>query len=494
MEKTLKQRTAGSLKWNIVDRIGSQILYAVTGIILARELSQEAFGLVGAILVFQAFALLFVDSGFSYALIQRKRSTDLGYSTVFWFNLLIATALYAILWLCAPLIADCFGGDQRLIPLSRVMFLSFIINATAIVQTNRLAQQMNFKPIALTNIVGLAAGAVVGITMAFKNYGPWAIVWQTITINAVKSVCLWGYCRWIPLLKFSWEELRTYFKVGVGMMGTSFLNVLFQNIYSFLVGNRVGIVPLGYYSQSDKWSKMGVTAVSQILTSSFLPTLSEVQDDPERFRRVVSKMNRFTGYLLFPAILFLMAAATPIFHTLFGEKWDPSIILFQLLLFRGIFTVLNTLYNNYMLALGKSQYIFRLEVLRDVVAAIGLVITLPYMASTLPTDPVYGLQIMLWGQVVASLIAFVATIITTAKVTGISILSFLRDLAPYIVSSLIIAALISVIPQLISPAVTADWIVLLIQIVVSLSLYVGINALFPSKIQRDILNQLKHRH
>ena len=138
MDADLKLRTARTIKWNVIDRVSSQLLYAVTGIVLARVLTQEDFGLVGAILVFQAFALLFVDSGFSYALIQRKNPTHLDYSTVLWFNVGVAVLLYVILWFSAPLIAYCFQNDMRLVPLSRVMFLSFIINAASIVQTNRL--------------------------------------------------------------------------------------------------------------------------------------------------------------------------------------------------------------------------------------------------------------------------------------------------------------------------------------------------------------------
>ena len=166
---------------------------------------------------------MMVDSGFSYALIQRKRPTDTDYSSVFWFNLLIAGILYAILWLCAPLIADIFQGDERLIPLSRVMFLSFIINATAIVQTNRLTKQMNFRPIAITNVLGLIAGGVVGVWLAMTGYGAWAIVWQTIALQGIKSIFLWIYCRWWPQMVMSWQALRSFFKIGGNMMMTTFI-------------------------------------------------------------------------------------------------------------------------------------------------------------------------------------------------------------------------------------------------------------------------------
>ena len=169
---TLKSRTANSLKWNLVDRVATQVLYAVTGIVLARELSQEDFGLVGALLVFQAFASLLVDSGFSYALIQRKRPTRLDYSTVLWFNIFVAVAAYALLYVAAPLIAGLFQHDMRLVPLSRVLFLALILNASAIVQTNRLMKAMDVRMVALSNSLGLILGGVAGICLLYTSPSP----------------------------------------------------------------------------------------------------------------------------------------------------------------------------------------------------------------------------------------------------------------------------------------------------------------------------------
>ncbi|MBQ2046591.1 MAG: lipopolysaccharide biosynthesis protein [Muribaculaceae bacterium] len=485
----LKLRTARTIKWNVIDRISSQVLYAVTGIVLARVLSQEDFGLVGATLVFQAFAALFVDSGFSYALIQRKNPTQLDYSTVLWFNIGIATLLYVILWFCAPLIAWCFQNDPRIIPLSRVMFLSFIINATAIVQTNRLMKKMDVKMIAISNTIGLIISGVVGITLALTGYGAWAIVWQTITLATIKSLILWFTSHWLPSLKFSWTALKSFFSVGSGMMITSFLNTLFQNIYSFFIGNRVGLVSLGYYTQSDKWSKMGIMSISQILTSSFLPVLSQVQDDAERFSRTTAKMNRFTAYILFPAIGFLIVMSTPIFHLLFGAKWDPSIMLFQLLLLRGIFTVLNSLYNNYIISLGKARLVVYMEVVRDCASLMALFATIPFVAMTTIDDPVYGVKILLWGQVIASAISWVVTLFVTAPLSHRSRMNFIIDLVPYVVQ----VALIMIPMWALSLVIENVVLLLIAQIAVGGALYFTINYLLRSQIQKDAIDYFMYR-
>lgn len=484
---SLKHAVARTIKWNIIDRVATQVLYAVTGIVLARMLSQDDFGLVGAILVFQAFASLFIDSGFSSALIQRKEPTDLDYSTVFWFNMGTALFFYVVLSLAAPLIAGLFEGDMRLVPLSRVMFLSFIINAASIVQANRLMKRMDVRMIAVANSAGLAAGAVAGIWLAVTGAGAWAIVWQSITLGVVKGAVLWATGGWRPMMRFSMKVLRGFFAVGGGMMGSSFLNTLFQNIYSFFIGNRVGLVALGYFTQADKWSKMGVTAISQVLTSSFLPVLSRFQDDRDRFAAATARMNRLTAYLLFPAMGFLAVMATPLFHALFGTKWDPSIDLFRLLLLRGVFTVLTSLYNLYVLALGRARLLVWTEALRDAVALAAILVTLPWIALSTPADPVEGLRIFLWGQVIASVAAWVATLIVGVRLVSRGAAGFLTDNVPYMALTLVGMAAMGAIAL----AGMSPWPTLALQGAAGMAIYFGANAMLGSRIQREALAYLR---
>ena len=223
----IKLLTARTLKWNTIDKVLSQVLYAVTGIILANVVSKEEFGLVGSILIFQAFASLFVDSGFSFAIIQKKNPTDTDFSTVFYFNFAMSVEIYAVLWMAAPLIAEVFGSE-KLIPLSRVMFLTFIINATAVVQTNRLTKMMTVKMVAVSNTIGLVASGIVGVWLALAGYGAWAIVcywasgvppWLLVWGGLVRyrdailasGMGTWGRSRvrhdaeaWVPVAGWTW--------------------------------------------------------------------------------------------------------------------------------------------------------------------------------------------------------------------------------------------------------------------------------------------------
>lgn len=424
MTKTLKQQTVGAVKWNLVDKLASQVLYAVTGIVLARLIAPDEFGLVGAVLVFQAFASLFVDSGFAAALIQRKSPTERDYSTVFWFNMIMAAGLYLLLSACAPLIARWYQGDMRLVPLARAMFLTFILNAAGIVQTNRMVKQLTVKPVAIANCIGLALGGVIGIYLAVTRRDAWALVWQQVASAGFRTGLLWVFVKWRPMFFMSWEILRSFFAVGSGVMIQSLLNTIFQNIYGFFIGNRLGFAPLGIYTQADKWSKMASASLSQVLTSSFLPALSAVQDEPERFANMSRTLHRSTAAILFPAFGWAIVASAPIFHLLFGTKWDAAIVLFQIMMGRGIITVLCGLNCNFMLAKGRARLLVVSEVVRDSAAMVALVASFPFLARP------DGLALMLWGQVGASALTFVVTLAMTARVIGRRLTALLADLLP----------------------------------------------------------------
>lgn len=483
----MKMRVAGTLKWNMVDKLSTQVLYAVTGVILARMLTQADFGLIGAILIFQTFASLFIESGFSYALVQRKAPTDADYSSVFWLNMGVAGVLYVLLFVAAPWIPALFENAQELVPMSRVMFLTFIINSASIVQLSIRMKRMNMKMVAVANSLALISGAVVGITMALTGWGAWALVWQAVALSSVKTAVLWLSTDWRPSLTFSWSIIRSYFRVGGGMLVQSFLNTLFQNLYSFFIGNRAGLTSLGYYTQADKWSKMGVQSMSSSLTQSFLPALSDYQDSPTQFAAAASKMNRLSAYLASPFVIILIAMATPIFHALFGTKWDPSIILFQLLLVRGWFTIFTALYNNYVVSLGRARMVVWTEIVRDSIAIIAIVISFPFITMSTPNNPTYGLAIFLWGQVIASALAWVFMLVLASRVSWSRPGRFLADLAPYLLLSLGVGAILWAVSLMdLNP-----WAMLVLQGVLGLVVYFGLCRLAGSVIQRDVLQYLR---
>lgn len=427
---SLKLRTARTLKWNTIDRLASQVLYGVVGVVLANLLSQEDFGLVGALLVFQAFAIIFADSGFGAALLQKKNPTPEDYSTVFWFNLLVSVSAYWILWFCAPLIAAVFQGDMRLVPLSKVMFLTFVFNALAIVQTNMLMKRMDVRMVAISNLVAQVAGGAIGIILALRGCGAWALVWQSVSLAGVKTAILWLTGGWMPSCWIRMSSLRSIWRIGMSVFSSSMLNTFFLNVYSFVIGSCYSLRSLGVYTQADKWSKMGSASLSQVLTSSFVPLLSRFQDNGDDFRRYVTKINRFAAFVIFPCLFGLAAVGAPLFHTLFGDKWDAAILLFQILAARGVFVVLVSLYGNYLLAKGYGRKLFIVEMIKD-----GMM-----CAAILATIFMKDVAALVWGQFFASLLTWCVVVRITGRAIGCGTWSMIRDLLPFALPSAVMAA------------------------------------------------------
>ncbi len=435
MHSELKDKTAKTLKWNTIDRVATQVLYGLSGIVLADLLSKEDFGLVGVLGVFQAFAILFVDSGFGSALLQKKEPDDDDYSTVFWFNLGVSAGVYAILYFCAPLIANFFNAPP-LTTMSRVMFLTFVLTGLGIVQTNRLMKRMDVKQIAVADLFALSVSACLGIALAIAGFGAWAIVWQSVALAALKSGWLWMTGNWVPKAVFSRRSLRDIRNIGLSVFISQFFNTLFLNIYQFIIGKWYSLSQLGSYNQADKWSKMGSASLSQILTSSFVPLLSRVQDDIVTFHRYMQRIDRFTALLTFTGLTIVAACGGSIFHFLFGTKWDEAIPLFQILCIRGIGTVYISLYSNFMMALGHGRQIVSVEVVKDVTTVIALLATVFTM----------NLEIIVWGQLGATLATWIVAAVIAVRTTGYRMGLFATDLMPFAFSAVIAGVAIWLVP------------------------------------------------
>lgn len=407
---SLKKATAGTLKWNTIDRLCSQVVFAAVGIVLANKLSRDDFGLVGALYIFQAFATVFIDSGFGAALLRLKRADRNDYSTVFWFNLVVSVLLYVILWFATPAISRFFKVGSALVPYSKVMFLAFVINGLGIVQTNRLMKKMRVRNVAVSNLAGLLLGGALGVWLALAGAGAWALVWQTVAQAAIRTLGLWIAGGWLPDFVVSRTSFSKIWRVGLGVCSSSFLNTLFLYVYNFVIGRWCSIAALGVYTQADKWSKMGSASVSQILTSSFVPLLARVQDNAEAFSRYVNRINRFAAFISLPFLLGLATLASPLFHFLFGHKWDDAIPLFQILAVRGIPIVIVSLLGNYLLALGYARSLVLIEIAKD-----GLL-----LVAILATIWSRSLLLMVWGQLSASVLTFIIVLAITCRRAGFS--------------------------------------------------------------------------
>ena len=360
---SLKDKTAHGFLWGALNNGAMQVLNAVFGILLARRLSQEDYGLIGMLTIFTLIANSLQDSGFVTALTNKKNATHSDYNSVFWFNIGVSLCLYILFFFCAPLIA-WFFDEPILTNLSRYYFFGFFIASFSIVPRAILFRQIKQKELAIMGLTALLISGIVGIAMAYNGMAYWGLATQTIVFNLMVSILSWVISGWIPTFPLSvWRKspsgwagpIREMFAFSSKMLITNIFIGVNNNIFSVVLGKLYTKHEVGTYNQANKWNTMGSSTITGMVQGVAQPTFVEVGDDLERLRRAFSKMLRFTCFVSFPVMFGLSLVAPEFIVVLIGEKWLSSAHLMQLLCIGGAFLPIATLYYNLIIARGKSD-------------------------------------------------------------------------------------------------------------------------------------------
>ena len=350
----LKDKAAQGFLWGALNNGTMQVLNAVFGIVLARLLSQEDYGLIGMLTIFTLIANSLQDSGFVTALTNRRNATHRDYNSVFWFNILVSLCLYILLFFLAPLIARFFD-EPILTDLSRYYFFGFLIASFSIVPRAILFRQIRQRELAIMGLASLLISGIVGITMAYHGMAYWGLATQTITFNLMVSILSWMLSRWRPSLQVSFQPIREMFAFSSKMLITNIFNQINSNIFSLILGKLYTKTEVGTYNQANKWNLMGASTITGMVQGVAQPTFVQVGDDPERLRRTFSKMLRFTSFVSFPVMFGLSLIAPEFIVLLIKEKWLSSAHYMQYLCIGGAFLPIATLYFNLIISRGKSD-------------------------------------------------------------------------------------------------------------------------------------------
>ena len=477
-ESSLKQKTVGALLWNLLDRLGQQVLLFVVGILVANILSVDDYALVGMLAIFTAIATILLDSGFSTALIQKKETTEEEFSSVFWFNLGISCALYLLLSACSPLIA-LFFKQPMLVKLSFVIFLAIPINSLTIIQTTILNKQVHFKTLTKINLISMTVSGLSSLAMALAGFGVWTLALQPVILACVRACMLWLHSSWRPSRVFNLTVIKNLFGFASSLLVASLINTGFLNIYSFIIGKLYPLQQLGYYTQGNKMCDMGVTTLYGSIQSATFPIFSSIQNEPERLIRSYRKTIRFTSFLAFPIMMGLIIIAPSMFRLLLKEEWWPAIPFFQWLCAGGCFTILTAVNNNFIKVSGRSDGILKLEYFKVAITVIVLAVTFQY-----------SVQIMVIGLVITRLLVYLINMVYTARFTGYSFMNQFVDLLPY----LLLAAFMSLCILPLKLIISNDLILILLQMASGILIYIALSFLTGSKIMKESFELLSKRN
>lgn len=369
MSESLKDKTVKGVGWSFGGSVTSYAITFLVGIVLARLLSPEEYGLIGIIMVFVTVFDGIIDSGFSNALIRKKDATDKDNNTMFVTNMVISGVLFFVMYFSAPLIAHFFN-NQQLIPLTRVMSFYLIINAFCLIQRTLLFKEIDFKTVTKCQVIAAGLSGVVGIGMAFAGCGVWSLVGQNLSRVFFNTVCLWIFRRWKPSFSFSWTSFKDLFGFGWKLMVSGLLNSIWGQIYQIVIGKCYSTETLGYYTKAREYVDIVSRYMTGMVQQVSYPALSQIQDERDRLKSGYRRVIKLTVLVIFILVFGMAACAKQFILVLIGEKWLPCVPIMQLVCFSMALYPLHAINLNMLQVQGRSDLYLKLEIVKKIIGVL----------------------------------------------------------------------------------------------------------------------------
>lgn len=374
MNKVTNGQVFSNLFWRLLERFGAHGVTLVVSIVLARLLDPAAYGTIAIITVFTSILGVFLDSGFSSALIQKKDCDEADFSTVFYFQLIFSGVLYLIMFVAAPFISD-FYQMRELTALIRVMSLGIIVSAVKSVQSAYVSRKLMFKKFFFSTLGGTIAAAILGIWMAFRGFGAWALVMQGLVNSIIDTIILWITVPWRPVIAFSFSRLKQLFSFGSKLLISNLIDTVYNNLRSLVIGKVYTSQDLAFYNKGKVFPNLIVTNVNSSINSVLFPVMSSAQEDTETVKRMTRRAIKTSTCIMFPLMIGLAVCAEPLIRFLLTEKWLPCVLYLRIFCFTYAFYPIHTANLNAVQALGRSDIFLKLEVIKKGIGFLAIFIT-----------------------------------------------------------------------------------------------------------------------
>ena len=457
--------------WKFAERGLAQVIGFVISLVLARLIDPSAYGTLALATVFISILNVFVDCGLGTALVQRKEADDLDFSTVFYVNLLMCLVIYGLVFFGAPLVSR-FYENPALTPIVRASGLILPVSGLRSVQQAYVERTMQFKKFFLSTLLATVLSGVLGLVMAYKGYGVWALVAMNVANVAVGTIVLWITVKWRPRLQFSMERLKPLLSFGSKVLGSSIVITVYSNSRQLLVGKFYTTSDLAFYNKGNSLPNCIVPTLQSSITSVLLPTVSRYQDDLQRVRELTGKAISALSMILWPMMIGMAACAEVFVPLTMTEKWMPAVPYMQLFCVEAAIWPMSSIYVNSIRAIGKSGLDFKLQTGVRVTGILLLLLMIPY------------------GPFAVALCAFLCTLIeyTVLAVANKKVLAYpiwqqLKNILPFAGMSLVMGAVVFLIGRL----AMNRFLLLVLQILCGVIVYGVLILLFRRDMIQDFL-------
>ncbi len=445
----------GGMIWKMGERVLSQGVSFVISVILARLLVPDDYGLIALVMVFTNLANVFITSGFSTSLIQKKDADETDFSTIFYCVQMCSVLLYAILFVCAPLISK-FYGREELTLLVRVFALLIPLSAYNSVQVAYVSRHMLFRKVFYSSVISAAMSGVIGIVLAYLGCGVWALVSQTISAIVINTLVMTIIVPWRPKLLFSYSAAKPLMKYGSRVLLADLSGTFFGELRSLIIGRVYTSADLAFYSKGQQIPTLLTNNISNTIMTVMFPAISNRSDDLEQVKQMAKRSLRVISYILVPCMLGLSSVMEPLVLFLFTEKWKQMIVYSQVLCIGYCVGVLGIIPLQVFKAIGRSDVVLKLEVWKKpmyvILLIIGVKINVFAIAVTMALYDLYGVFV---------------NMIQMSKYVSYSLKEQLKDMLPAFLLSGIMVACVLLIPMFDSLILT-----LLLKVLVGIVVYI----------------------
>ncbi len=473
----LRSKATHGVVWSAVERYSVHGVQFIIQLVIARLLTPHDYGLIGMLAIFMSLSQVFIDGGFSNALVQKKDRDEDDFSTVFYINLGISLVAYFILFIGAPYIAS-FYKQPILSPLTRIYSLNLIINSLVAVNKVKLVVALDFKTQSKISLGAAIISGIVGIFCAYSEMGVWALVVQMMLNSILNVILSFYFVKWFPKLLFSISSFKRLFNYGSKLLIASIITSIYSNIYNLVIGKQFAASALGLYTRAQQFSSFVGTNISGVLQRVSFPILSEIQDDNKRLISAYKKYIGISTWATFPVILSLCGVAKPLIVVLLTEKWVTCVPFLQILCFATMWDCVTRVNLNLLYVKGRSDWVLKLEIVKKTIAF-----------SILVTSMFFNMYVICIGQAVYSIIAFYLNTHYTNKLFNYGFYSQMKDLMPQLVLSLIMMGGCLLISEL----VTIPIISLIVSFLTGITIYWAGSRVFNLYGYQEISQMIKEK-
>ena len=473
----MKTKAQKGLIWSSVERFSTQGIQFIFTIILARLLSPEDYGIIAMPMIFLAIAQIFIDSGFANALIRKPNLCEKDLSTALIFNIFVGFICYTILFIASPYIA-VFYNTPILEDVLKITSLTILFNPLGTVQQAILTKKIDFKIQARVSIISASIGGIIGVCMAFYDFGVWSLAFSQAVTSLLRVLLLWKYSKWFPKTGWNVDSFNYLWGYGSKLLLAGLIDCIYQNAYPLIIGKFYTASSLGYYTRAQQFAHLPTVNVYGILRRVTFPLLSEIQQDDERMKKAFMKILRLTVYIMFPLMSTILGSSKSIILVLISDKWENSIIFLQILCIAMMVRPIDALNLNLLTIKGRTDLFLRLEIIKKILGIVILLFSLSFGV----------LQICI-GYMFYSLIEIVVDSYYSGKKYGIGLKSQIISIK----NSAIMSVLIVLTTLFVSNNISNNYISFILNILMSLIIFIGYSKLFNLYEYRELINFLKRK-